>query len=89
VARRAAGGPGGYDRQLRAVLLSRFVGQDLKTFINDERCDNLIVLTELIEAGQVAPVVDRTYPLAEAPQAIRYLEQGKARGKVGVTIPGP
>ncbi|HEY6596842.1 MAG TPA: NAD(P)-dependent alcohol dehydrogenase [Asanoa sp.] len=80
---------GGYDRQLRAVLLSRFVSQDLKTFINNERYDNLIVLTELIEAGQVTPVVDRTFPLAEAPQAIRYLEQGKARGKVVVTIPGP
>ena len=80
---------GGYDRQLRAVLLSRFVSQDLKTFINNERYDNLIVLTELIEAGQITPVVDRTFPLAEAPQAIRYLEQGKARGKVVVTIPGP
>jgi NADPH:quinone reductase-like Zn-dependent oxidoreductase len=80
---------GGYDRQLRAVLLSRFVSQDLKAFVNNERYDNLIVLTQLIEAGKVTPVVDRTYPLTEAPQAIRYLEQGKARGKVVVTIPGP
>jgi NADPH:quinone reductase-like Zn-dependent oxidoreductase len=47
---------------------------------------DLITLTELIEAGKLAPVIDRTYPLAEAPHAIEYLEQGHARGKVVVTI---
>ncbi len=77
---------GGFDRQLRAVLLSKFVGQTLKTFICSENCEDLIVLTGLIESGQVTPVIDRTFPLAETPKAIRYLEDGHARGKVVVTI---
>jgi len=77
---------GGTDRQLRALLLSRFVGQKLTTFISKENHEDMLVLTELIEAGKVTPVIDRTYPLTEAPQAIRYLEQGHARGKVVITV---
>jgi NADPH:quinone reductase-like Zn-dependent oxidoreductase len=77
---------GGNDRQLRALLLSRFVGQKLTTFISKENHQDLLVLKELIEAGKVTPVIDRTYPLAEVPQAIRYLEQGHARGKVVITV---
>ncbi len=77
---------GGSDRQMRAVVLSRFVGQKLTTFLCSENYKDLIVLKELIESGQVTPAIDRTYPLAEAPQAIRYLEQGHARGKVVITV---
>jgi NADPH:quinone reductase-like Zn-dependent oxidoreductase len=77
---------GGSDRQIRAVLLSRFVGQTLRTFVNSENHEDLIVLTELIESGKVTPVIDRRYPLAEAPKAIRYLLEGHARGKVVITI---
>jgi NADPH:quinone reductase-like Zn-dependent oxidoreductase len=44
------------------------------------------VLRELVEAGKVAPVIDRTYPLSEVPDAIRYVEQGHARGKVVITV---
>jgi NADPH:quinone reductase-like Zn-dependent oxidoreductase len=77
---------GGSDRQLRALVLSRFVGQRLTTFICSENHEDLIVLTELIEAGRVTPVIDRTYPLADAAEAIRYLEQGHARGKVVITV---
>jgi NADPH:quinone reductase-like Zn-dependent oxidoreductase len=77
---------GGTDRQLRALLLSRFVDQKLTTFISTQNHEDLIVLTELIESGKVTPAIDRTYPLTEAPQAIRYLEQGHARGKVVITI---
>ncbi len=76
----------GTDRQLRALVLSRFASQKLTTFICKENREDLIVLKELIEAGQVVPVIDRTYPLTEAPQAIRYLEQGQARGKVVITV---
>jgi NADPH:quinone reductase-like Zn-dependent oxidoreductase len=76
----------GTDRQLRALLLSRFVGQKLTTFLGQENYQDLIVLKELIEAGKVTPVIDRTYPLTEVPQAIRYLEQGLARGKVVITV---
>ena len=77
---------GGYDRQLRAVLLSRFVGENLRTFICSENADDLLVLKELIEAGEITPVIDRAYPLPEAAEAIRYLEQGRARGKVVITV---
>jgi len=73
---------GGTDRQLRALLLSRFVDQKLTAFIAKEGSGDLLVLKELIEAGKVTPVIDRTYPLREAPEAIRYLEEGRARGKI-------
>ena len=71
---------------LKALVLSRFVGQRLLLFIAKIRKEDLVFLTELIEAGKVTPVIDRTYPLSEAPEAIRYLEAGHARGKVIVTV---
>jgi NADPH:quinone reductase-like Zn-dependent oxidoreductase len=77
---------GGSDRQLRALVLSRFVGQKLTTFVCRENHEDMIVLKELIEAGKVTPVIDRTYPLSDVPEAIRYLEHGHARGKVVVTV---
>jgi NADPH:quinone reductase-like Zn-dependent oxidoreductase len=77
---------GGIDRQLRAMMLSPFVGQKLGTFVNKENHEDLIVLKELIESGKVTPVIDRTYPLAEVPEAIRYLEEGHARGKVVICV---
>jgi len=77
---------GGLDRQLRAMILSPFVGQKLGTFVNKENQEDLMVLKELIESGKVTPVIDRTYPLAEVPEAMRYLEGGHARGKVLITV---
>ena len=77
---------GGTDRQIRAILLSPFVGQKLGTFVAKENSEDMVVLAELIEAGKVTPVVDRTYPLSEAPKAIRYVEEGHARGKVVITV---
>jgi NADPH:quinone reductase-like Zn-dependent oxidoreductase len=77
---------GGMNRQLRAVALSPFLRQRLVMFIAKQRSSDLERLTELIEAGEVRPSVDRSYPLAELPDAIRYLEAGKARGKVAITV---
>jgi NADPH:quinone reductase-like Zn-dependent oxidoreductase len=77
---------GGTDRQLRAMMLSRFVGQKLGTFISKENHEDMLVLKELIELGKVIPVIDRTYPLSEVPEAIRYLEEGHAQGKVVITV---
>jgi NADPH:quinone reductase-like Zn-dependent oxidoreductase len=68
----------GTDRQLRALLLSRFVGQKLRTFISTNNHKDMIALKELIESGKLTPVIDRTYPLSEIPEAIRYLEEGHA-----------
>ena len=76
---------GGTDRQIRAMMLSPFVGQKLGTFISSENNKDLIVLKELIESGQLTPAIDRTYPLSEAPAAIRYMQEGNARGKVVIT----
>jgi NADPH:quinone reductase-like Zn-dependent oxidoreductase len=77
---------GGIDRLLRARLLSPFVSQKLTTVIPKENLEDILVLKDLIEAGKVTPVIDRTYPLTEAPQAIRYMEEGNARGKVVITV---
>jgi NADPH:quinone reductase-like Zn-dependent oxidoreductase len=77
---------GGTDRQLRALALSPFVGQKLSTFINKENHEDMLALKELIEAGKVTPVIDRTYPLAEVPEAIRYLQEGHAQGKVVISV---
>jgi NADPH:quinone reductase-like Zn-dependent oxidoreductase len=76
---------GGMGRQLRARALSLFVRQRLTSVMCKERAADLERLTELIEAGQLTPSVDRTYPLDEVPQAMRYLAAGKARGKIAIT----
>ena len=77
---------GGLDRQLRAVLLSPFVSQKLTLQVPSENAADMLVLTELIEAGKVTPAIDRSFPLSEAPKAISYVEEGHARGKVVVTV---
>ena len=77
---------GGFDRSLRAPMLSRFVGQRLRMLASKPRQDDLVVLAELIEAGKLTPIIDRTYPLGEVPEAIRQLEQGHARGKLVITV---
>ena len=74
-------------RILKAVALSPFVGQRLVPFEAKPSGRDLEILTGLIEAGTIAPVIDRTYPLRETPAAIRYLERGHARGKVVITVP--
>ena len=71
---------------IKAAVLSLFVGQTLKAFTAKETTEALDEITELIEAGQLTPVIDRTYPLAEAAQAIQLVEQGRPAGKVTVTI---
>ncbi|WP_446218633.1 NAD(P)-dependent alcohol dehydrogenase [Micromonospora sp. IBHARD004] len=76
----------GFDRQLRALAVSPLVGQRLVPLVAKESTANLVALTEFIEAGQVRPVVDRTFSLAEAPDAIRHVEGGHATGKVVIAI---
>jgi NADPH:quinone reductase-like Zn-dependent oxidoreductase len=77
---------GGFDRSIRAMLLSRFVSQKLIAFVNSENAEDLIAIKELIEAGRVTPVIDRTFALSEAPKAIHYLQEGHARGKIAVAV---
>ena len=78
---------GGFGRQiLRAPLLSLFVGQRLRPVIYEESAEDLEALRERIEAGEVTPVVARTFPLAEAAEAIRFMHDGGAGGKVVLNV---
>lgn len=77
---------GGTHRQIGALLLSPFVGQKLGTFIASENAADLLALREMVEAGAVKPVLDRTYALSEVPAAVRYLVDGHTNGKVAVTL---
>jgi 2-desacetyl-2-hydroxyethyl bacteriochlorophyllide A dehydrogenase len=77
---------GGFDRQLRAVALSPFVRQRLTMKTPKEHYADLERLAELIEAGELTPIVDRTYPLHQAGDAMRHLEAGQARGKLAITV---
>jgi NADPH:quinone reductase-like Zn-dependent oxidoreductase len=73
-------------RVVKALVLSPFVSQTMVSFTLKPNRQDLQFLRELIEAGHLSPVIDRTYSLAELPEAIRYLEEGHARGKVVVAV---
>jgi NADPH:quinone reductase-like Zn-dependent oxidoreductase len=78
---------GGFFRgMLRGPLMSLFVGQRLRGLATKVTQEDLLTVKELAEAGTLSPVIDRTYPLIEAPDAIRYLAQGHAGGKIVVTV---
>jgi NADPH:quinone reductase-like Zn-dependent oxidoreductase len=70
----------------KANVLSLFVRQQGRTFVAARNKEDLQFLKELIEAGKVTPVIDRTYPLSETPEAIGYVGEGHARGKVVITM---
>jgi len=77
---------GGFDRSLRAPVLSRFVRQRLRMLASKPRQEDLQTLRELIEAGKLTPLIHRTYPLSEVPEAIRQLAEGHTRGKIVITV---
>jgi NADPH:quinone reductase-like Zn-dependent oxidoreductase len=81
-----AGSLTGMGRQVRGALASPFLRQRLVVLMAKERAADLERLTELIEAGQVSPSLDRSYPLDEAPDAMRLLQKGRVRGKVAITV---
>ena len=76
----------GSGRSLRATMSSPFVSQTLRTFISTPNQDDLIVLKGLIESGDVTTVVDRTYPLDQVPDAMRYLGERHTQGKTIITV---
>jgi NADPH:quinone reductase-like Zn-dependent oxidoreductase len=88
----AVGGPdkgrwvGPLGRLARMAVLSPAVSQRMVSFLAHQKKDDLAVLRELIEAGKVTPVIDRTYPLTDVAEAIGYLEGGHAKGKVVITV---
>ena len=78
---------GGFDRTIRALLLSPFIGQTMAPLVNSENAADLVVLAELLAVGTVTPVIDRSYPLEEAAAAIARMQDGQARGKLVVLLP--
>jgi NADPH:quinone reductase-like Zn-dependent oxidoreductase len=76
----------GIDRIVRALASSPFVRQRLRPFLTKETNEDLVTVAALIEDAKVTPVIDRTYALNEVPDAISYLEEGHARGKVVITV---
>ena len=86
------GGPSGrwmiglLARAIKALVLSRFVSQKLVMFLARRSKEDLTIMRELMETGKVTPVIDRRYRLSEVSEAIRYLEEGHARGKVVITL---
>ena len=79
---------GAMSRSMRALVVSPFVSQKLRMMIATPNTDDLRFLKEFIEAGKVTPVIDRTYPLSEVPDAMRYLREGHAHGKIVITVRG-
>jgi NADPH:quinone reductase-like Zn-dependent oxidoreductase len=80
---------GGFGRQLRAVALSPFVRQRLTMKVPREHYADLERLVALIESGELTPIIEQTYPLHQAPDAMRHLEAGQARGKLVITVIDP
>jgi NADPH:quinone reductase-like Zn-dependent oxidoreductase len=78
---------GGFFRgMLRGPLVSLFVGQRLRGLATKVTQEDLLTVKELVEAGTLSPVIDRTYPLIEASDAVRHLAEGHAGGKIVVTV---
>ncbi len=71
---------------IKAMIYSPFVGQEFVMFIAKMRKQDLNILGELMKSGVITPVIDRSYPLNEVPAAIRYSEEGHARGKIIITV---
>jgi NADPH:quinone reductase-like Zn-dependent oxidoreductase len=76
----------GTGRTLRAVVVSLFVGQRLRSFFSKPQGADLVVLKELIEAGKVTPLIDRAFPLSETAEAIRYVGERSTQGKTVITV---
>jgi NADPH:quinone reductase-like Zn-dependent oxidoreductase len=79
-------GHGGMGYVFKAHILSMFGRRQGRPFLTSVNNKDLVVLRELIESGKITPVIDRTYPLSETPEAFRYLNEGHARGKVVITV---
>jgi NADPH:quinone reductase-like Zn-dependent oxidoreductase len=83
----AGGWFGSIPRVLKLVALSPFVSQmPTPNFSMPDKNNQMVVLKQLMETGKLTPVIDRTYSLGEVPEAIRYLEEGHAQGKVVITV---
>jgi NADPH:quinone reductase-like Zn-dependent oxidoreductase len=76
----------GLNRQIKGLLLSPFVRQRIRVFVVKHTREDLVVLKELVEAGKVAPVIDRRYALSEVPRALRHQGEGHTNGKIVIVV---
>jgi NADPH:quinone reductase-like Zn-dependent oxidoreductase len=76
-------------KPIKLMLVSPFVSQKIGMILADLNHNDLALLADLMQSGKVKPVIDRTYKLSDVPEAIKYLEQGHARGKVVVSVTEP
>ncbi len=85
-----SGGSGAqmFQAMLLGPVISMTGNKKMGNLLKKPNKKDLVVLNELLEAGKITPVIDRTYPLSEVPEAIRYLEEGHAQGKVVISVPG-
>lgn len=77
---------GPFANSLKAMIVSPFVGQAFEPFLARMNREDLAELAGLLESGEVTPVIDRRYPLSELPAAVRYSEEGHARGKIVIEV---
>jgi NADPH:quinone reductase-like Zn-dependent oxidoreductase len=77
---------GPFGRVIHALVISPFISQKMGMMMADPSQTDLAILGDLMQSGKMKPVIDRTYKLSEVPEAIRYLEEGHARGKVVITV---
>src|SRR6266403_3245095 len=77
---------GPFGRVIQTLVVRPFVSQKMGMMMAELKKSDLTVLGDMMESGKVKPVIDRTYKLSELPEAIRYLEEGHARGKVVITV---
>ena len=77
---------GPFGRLIQTLVFSPFVSQKMGMMMAELNQKDLTILADMMQSGKVKPVIDRTYKLSEVPEAIRYLEEGHARGKVVITV---
>jgi NADPH:quinone reductase-like Zn-dependent oxidoreductase len=71
---------------LKALVLSPFISQDMGMMLAQSNKEDLALIADLIQTGKVTPVIDRHYPLSQVPEAVAYVEEGHARGKVIIDV---
>jgi NADPH:quinone reductase-like Zn-dependent oxidoreductase len=82
---KSGGFVGIFARIINVMARARVLRQRVKFYVAQTNLDDLVYLKDLIEAGRLRPVIDRTYPLSEAREAVRYVGTGQARAKVVIT----
>jgi NADPH:quinone reductase-like Zn-dependent oxidoreductase len=76
----------GTGRSLKALAVSPFTGQKLTMFLSKTRQEDLVALKELVESGDITPVIDRAYPLADTPEALTHVGERHTQGKTVITV---